>query len=99
MPTSFRFPRRARAISLAIVCIAFVAAQFVRPELRNPSVTADLQAPSRVKQILTNSCYNCHSNQTKLSWFDRPVPAYWLVVRDVTEARKHLNFSVIDDLN
>ncbi len=99
MPTSFRFPRRARAISLAIVCIAFVAAQFVRPELRNPSVTADLQDPSRVKQILTNSCYNCHSNQTKLSWFDRPVPAYWLVVRDVTEARKHLNFSVIDDLN
>jgi hypothetical protein len=28
-----------------------------------------------------------------LSWFDQIVPAYWLVVHDVTTARKHLNFS------
>jgi hypothetical protein len=76
-----------------LLLLVFVGLQFVRPELTNPPVTADLQAPPEVKQILRNSCYNCHSNETKLPWFDQVVPAYWLVVSDVKEARSHLNFS------
>lgn len=76
-------------------CIVFVAIQFIRPNLANSEPAADLQAPPEVKQILETSCYNCHSSQTKLSWFDRPVPAYWLVVKDVREGRSHLNFSEI----
>ena len=92
----FRWAGLARILTILVV--AFVAVQFIRPELKNPPVTDDLQAPPQVKQILTNSCYNCHSNQTKLSWFDQPVPAYWLVARDVREARKHVNFSEIGDL-
>jgi hypothetical protein len=71
----------------------FLGLQFVRPEIGNPPVTADLQAPPEVKQILRNSCYNCHSNQTKLAWFDQVVPAYWLVASDVKRARMHVNFS------
>jgi hypothetical protein len=63
--------------------------------LTNPPVTADLQAPPEVKTILRNSCYSCHSNETKLPWFDEVVPAYWLVTSDVNQARKHLNFSEI----
>src|SRR6202034_684946 len=83
---------------VAALCIAFAGIQFIRPVLPNPPVTADLQAPADVKQIVRTSCYNCHSNQTVLSWFDQPVPAYWLVVRDVREGRAHLNFSEIDKL-
>jgi hypothetical protein len=41
---------------------------------------------------------NCHSNQTRLAWFDQPAPAYWLVVKDVRAARKVLNFSDWDSL-
>jgi mono/diheme cytochrome c family protein len=82
----------------AILAIAFLGIQFARPELARPPVTADLQAPPEVKQILKTSCYSCHSNETRLSWFDQPAPAYWLVVRDVTEARKHLNFSEVGNL-
>jgi Cytochrome P460/Haem-binding domain len=48
-----------------------------------------------VKQILQHSCYNCHSNQTRPAWFDEVAPAWWLVTRDVKEARKHVNFSEI----
>jgi hypothetical protein len=81
-----------------VLGIAFAGIQFIRPALPNPPVTADLQAPPEVKQILTASCYNCHSNQTVLSWFDQPVLAYWLVVRDVREGRKRLNFSEIGKL-
>lgn len=83
---------------LACLFIAFVAVQFVRPELQNPPVTADLIAPPQVRQILKTSCYNCHSNETKLSWFDRPAPAYWLVAKDVRQARARLNFSQIGAL-
>ena len=61
-------------------------------------MTAELQASPEVRQVLRNSCYNCHSNETKLPWFDKVVPAYWLVASDVKEARKHLNFSEIGAL-
>jgi cytochrome c553 len=90
----------ARILTYLIVFafLAFVAIQFVRPSLENPPVTAELQAPPEVKQVLKNSCYSCHSNETRLPWFDRVAPAYWLVASDVKEARKHLNFSEIGKL-
>ena len=78
-----------------VLIVVFAGIQFVRPELTNPPVTADLDAPPEVKQIIQTSCYNCHSNETKLPWFDRIVPAYWKVVSDVKEGRAHLNFSEI----
>lgn len=78
--------------------LGFIAIQFIRPKLDNPPVTAELQAPPEVKKILRTSCYNCHSNETKLLWFDNIAPSYWLVTRDVKEARKHLNFSEIGKL-
>jgi len=92
----FRFRVLARIIALLIV--GFLGAQFIRPELANPRVTAELQTPAEVKRILKKSCYNCHSNETQLSWFDKPVPAYWIVLKHVREGRKHLNFSDIGAL-
>jgi hypothetical protein len=79
----------------AVALVVFLALQFVRPNIGNPPVTADLQVPPDVKQILRNSCYNCHSNETKLAWFDQIVPAYWIVANDVKEARMRVNFSEI----
>ncbi len=81
--------------SAIVLFVLFLALQLVRPELKNPPVTAELKASEEVKQVLRNSCYNCHSNETKLSWFDQVVPAYWLVAHDVKEARTHVNFSEI----
>jgi hypothetical protein len=75
--------------------LGFVAIQFVRPALPNPPVPADLQVPPEVKRILKTSCYDCHSNETKLSWFDKPVPAYWIVADHIKRGRAHLNFSEI----
>jgi Haem-binding domain/Cytochrome P460 len=88
----YRFPKPLLLLA-TIAFFLFLAAQFVRPEIANPPVTADLQVPSEVKGILQTSCYNCHSNQTRLFWFDQVAPAYWFVARDVREGRKHLNFS------
>ena len=76
----------------------FLVAQFIRPALPSGPVTADLQAPAPVKEVLRNSCYNCHSNETRLPWFDRIVPAYWIAVTDVKNARRKVNFSNFDAL-
>jgi len=78
------------AVSIALV---FLALQLARPELPSSPATAELEAPDSVKRILKQSCYACHSNERRLSWFDEIVPAYWLVTKDVKEARAHLNFS------
>jgi hypothetical protein len=93
-------PRSARLLAFLVVVlfIGFVAIQFIRPALPNPPVTAELEAPPEVRQILRSSCYNCHSNETKLFWFDNIAPGYWLVANDVKEARRHLNFSEIGRL-
>jgi hypothetical protein len=96
MASQTRF--RALLWMVAVLALVFAGLQFVRPELTNPPVTAELQAPAEVKAVLKNSCYSCHSNETKLPWFDKVVPAYWLVSSDVKEARKHLNFSEIGKL-
>lgn len=86
------------AYLIIVAFLGFAAIQFVRPSLQNPPVTAELQAPPEVKRVLRNSCYDCHSNETRLPWFDRIAPAYWLAAHDVNEARAHLNFSEIGKL-
>ena len=43
--------------------LLFAGLQFVQPELRNPPVTAEIQAPAEVKAIFKHSCYNCHSKR------------------------------------
>src|ERR1700677_5171882 len=83
---------------LAILLVLGIVLQFFRPALDNPPVTVEWVAPPEVKAILQRACYDCHSNQTKLAWFDQPAPAYWLVVNDVRKARKVLNFSDWDSL-
>lgn len=89
---------RPLAAAFAVVCVAAVGLQFLRRDIPHPPVTAEIQAPEQVRQILRASCYNCHSNETRLSWFDQIVPAQWKVASDVEQARRHINFSEIGKL-
>lgn len=98
MPIKRPFRKRAGTI-LAIIFLLLAAMQFIRPRLDNPPVTADLSAPAPVKEIIKRACYDCHSNETGLAWFDQPVPAYWMVVSHVKDGRKVLNFSNWDSLS
>jgi hypothetical protein len=80
-----------------VLAFLILSLQLVSPGLinglNNPPVTADLKVPSEVKQILRRSCYDCHSNETRLAWFDRFVPAIQFVARDIRRGRIALNFS------
>src|SRR6201996_49108 len=97
MKTATSVRKKLFAVFVVLLVIG-IAIQFIRPGLGNKPVTADLQAPPEVKAILQRACYDCHSNETHLAWFDLPAPAYWLVVDHVKDSRKVLNFSNFDSL-
>lgn len=90
MPRSIRW-------SFALFVVVFVGAQFVRPDRTNPADPASAsllaKAPPNVQAILTRSCADCHSNNTRWPWYTNVAPASWLVVSDVKNARDTFNFS------
>jgi hypothetical protein len=98
VPSKSRLKRTIVAVVL-LVAVCFVIVQFVsRPRLGNPPVTGDFEAPLQVKNILKNACYDCHSNETNLRWYDKINPVYWQVAKDVEQGRAVLNFSEWDKM-
>jgi len=49
--------------------------------------------PAEVADILSQSCYDCHSSNTVYPWYSHVAPVSWLVIRDVNNGREELNFS------
>jgi hypothetical protein len=85
--------RKPLRVILIIFVLAIVVAQFVPVTRDNPPVMADFDGADAVKQVLKESCYDCHSNETIWPWYSYVAPASWLVASDVDEARQKLNFS------
>jgi hypothetical protein len=84
---------------LLIVVIILLGIQLYRPARTNPTVDpshtlkAVAQVPPEVDQILVRSCNDCHSNNTVWPWYSKVAPSSWLVTSDVSDGRRHLNFS------
>jgi cytochrome c len=54
--------------------------------------------PEDARRVLVNKCADCHSEATHWPVYSRAAPVSWLVERDVTRGREHLNFSHWQDL-
>ena len=65
----------------------------------NPPVTGEIMLPAEVQAILERACYDCHSNETKLNWFDKIPFASAIVAEHVTKGRERLNFSAWNNLS
>ncbi|MBB5634425.1 hypothetical protein HDF26_002907 [Pedobacter cryoconitis] len=76
-----------------------VSIQFTTKSVSNPAVTGSFQATPEVESILKRACYDCHSNETNLAWFDQIAPVSWQISHDVNEARSRFNFSEWDKLS
>jgi len=60
----------------------------------NPPVNVEPNWDSpETRALAQRACFDCHSNQTRWPWYSNIAPASWLVYRDVTEGRMHINFS------
>lgn len=85
--------KRKLTITVCILFVAFLCLQAYRPAIENKPVTGDIEAPANVKSILKRACYDCHSNQTNVRWYDQIAPVYWQVADDVNKGRAGMNFS------
>jgi hypothetical protein len=50
--------------------------------------------PANVMAILENSCYDCHSNNTKYPWYSNLQPVAYFLGDHIREGKEELNFSV-----
>lgn len=81
-----------------------VGIQFVPNELpnRGDRPPTDLvgtgEVPAAIASILTTSCYDCHSVETKYPWYSHVAPSSWLVAKDIAEGRDEMNLSQWGDL-
>jgi hypothetical protein len=84
---------------MAVIAIAFAAAQLVRPERTNPAtdesrtIQTHMGTARELVAVLDRSCGDCHSNATVWPWYTRVAPASWAMAYTVTEGRKAVNFS------
>jgi len=85
---------------LIVLGIALVAIQFF-PAARNIStaapgpndITVMYPTSPEVKAILAESCYDCHSDNTRYPWYTRIQPVGWWMQQHVKEGIDELNFS------
>jgi hypothetical protein len=85
-------------LAISLLLLVVIIAQFIQPPFENPPVAADITAPADVKAVLKKACYDCHSNETQLAWFDRISPVSWMVAKDIEAGRHAFNFSEWDNL-
>lgn len=85
-------------IGLIVLLIILVIIQFVKPA-RNQSVQAStggiasvINVPENVQAILQNSCYDCHSNNTRYPWYATLQPGAWWMAWHIEEGKAELNF-------
>ncbi len=85
--------------------VAFALIQFVPIDRVNQPVDSKVNfvetkaAPEKVRALLKNACYDCHSNETVYPKYAYIAPISWSVKSHVNDGRQHLNFSVWDTYN
>lgn len=84
---------------LVVLLVAFIIIQFFPIDKTNPPVDEGMdflkikKTPEPIAKIITTSCYDCHSNETKYPWYSSIAPTSWFLQNHIKEGRKHLNFS------
>lgn len=84
---------------LIFLLAVFVLIQFFQIDKTNPTTNNGMDflriknTPEPIAKIIKNSCYDCHSNETKYPSYSYMQPAGWLLKNHIEEGRKKLNFS------
>jgi len=83
-------------LALAIVLLGI---QFIQPA-RNQNgqvlavdISRIYKVPNEIQMILKNSCYDCHSNDTRYPWYVHIQPMGWMMAKHILNGKENLNFS------
>ena len=83
----------------AIALVVVVAVLQVLPIGRVAKRPVTQEAPwpdAASRRLAVAACYDCHSNEVDLRWYDKIAPVSWYVANHVNEGRDRLNFSEWD---
>ena len=83
------------AVAGAVVFGVLQLIPFGRIEER-PTIQEAPWPSEEARRLATAACYDCHSNEPTLEWFDRIAPGSWIVAGHVRNGRHELNFSEWD---
>jgi hypothetical protein len=85
---------------LIIGFVVFLVMQLYQPgrntdngQVLPSHITKLYNVPDSVSLILTTSCYDCHSNNTRYPWYSYIQPARFFRDRHRRKGKKELNFS------
>ena len=84
---------------LIIIIVSFILIQFFPIDKNNPVPTPKMDflqikdTPEKTANLIRNSCYDCHSNESKYPWYANIQPFGWFLENHIQEGRKELNFS------
>jgi len=48
---------------------------------------------AQTRKLVAAACYDCHSNETHVQWYDHIAPVSWWITRHVEDGRRAMNFS------
>ena len=77
----------------------FVAIQFIQPvrnktnDVLQSNLMHTYAVPDNVLALLQNSCYDCHSNNTRYPWYSFIQPGAWWMASHIRDGKAELNFS------
>ena len=83
-----------------VLLVAFVGIQFVPTELNQSNTVLNTDfllannPPESISTLLQESCYDCHSNNTRYPWYNKIQPVAWFLEHHIKDAKKELNFNV-----
>ncbi|AXT62404.1 hypothetical protein D1816_19210 [Aquimarina sp. AD10] len=85
-----------------ILLIGFVGIQFVPTDLNQSDTVPKTDfllvnnTQENISAILQESCYDCHSNNTKYPWYNKVQPAAWFLENHIKDGKEELNFNEWD---
>lgn len=88
-----------KKILIALV-VVFAIAQFFGPDKNSDDLATvqpfltETNPPKEVVAILTETCFDCHSNHTRYPWYSHITPVNFWLADHVNDGKKHFNASV-----
>jgi hypothetical protein len=81
-----------------VVLALFVIGSLVTWPRESPRAGAPLLAGAQIdpsiRAAIERSCRDCHSESTRYPWYSYVAPVAWLIRRDVSGGRRHLNLTL-----
>ena len=97
--------KRWHVILIVVLLLAVAGMQFIPPEKnvssrqKGAKISARFSLPEDLNQILRNSCYDCHSNNTRYPWYADIQPVGWWLAGHIKDGKRKLNFDEFSALS